>query len=445
MTDNRNNYLLFENRNRLYTEDVLTRNPAPVAGEFYTVPQGGWIDTISVRAYGYDRSSDIVAANDLLLRNRVLVQGLPTIHPNDVLWLPPLTQDTDPNTDTIASSSPDEVTIRINGKLFYGWTITSAERSMNNIADAFTFVAPYDPDDEFSRYLDPYTYHPADLFIGGNLYIAGRCEKWKVSYSGDSTKMSIECRSKAGVIVDCPSQERSLSFTNQTLSQIANIMLIPFGLLTDFPNGDTGIITKSKRNITEKIYEYFSKLAKGSGLTINSSKDGKVVFESANVDGIPIMTLVQGQQPLTGLSAEYDGTQRFSHYQAISQSRGNSGNTAIEQDESIPVFRPTIFDAKDTQAGNIEEAARWEKSKALAKSAKSGSTVGGWFDDNNDIIMENNIVTLYAPKVCIFNESRFLIEKVSLSGGENSKVAKLTLVTPESYTRDFPSRFWWSR
>jgi hypothetical protein len=53
---------------------------------------------------------------------------------------------------------PDEIAIRINGKIFRGWTVTSIERSINSIADSFSFTAPFNPDDPDSVYLDPFTY-----------------------------------------------------------------------------------------------------------------------------------------------------------------------------------------------------------------------------------------------------------------------------------------------
>jgi len=437
------NNLVYKNRLKTFNE-TIPKTSEPKPGTMYTVPKNAFIDTIAFKAYGTkSKSSDIVNANNKLLANRNIIAGLPNIYQGDVLWLPPGDSEVKPEPDKIKSNTDTEVTIRLNGKLFHGWTTTSIERSMNSIADSFSFQAPFSPDDRDSFYLDPYTYYPADLFIGGELYISGRAEGWNPQFSTDSTVTIIQCRSRTGVIVDCPSQNKSLNFNKQTLQQITNILLAPFGIKSEFPYGDSGIFSKTKRGITEKIYSYLQKLSKSAGLIVNSTKTGGLKFDRANTSGRPTMSLIQGEPPLLGISASYNGTERFSDYEAISQGNGKAGNRILEKDTSIQTFRPTIFNAKDTNQGNIKNAALWEKSRALAKSAKVTATIATWRDENKNLIMENEIVSLKAPKIHVYNETRFLIEKVSLT--DEGKTATLTLVAPESYTLTFPSRFWWTR
>lgn len=439
------NYLKFKNREKLFDE-VLKTNPKPAPGTFYTVPKGSFIDTISLKAYGRDRNSDIVEANEQLLKGRAIAAGLPQIYPGDKLWLP--VDDLDVQEDeTIEADSPDEIGIRINGKIFRGWTVTSIARSINNIADSFSFTAPFDPDDPDSVYLDPFTYLETDLFIGGKPYIYGRSEGWNPTLNENNTMTSISCRSRAGVIIDCTSELKGLNFNKQTLKQIADKLLNSFGIKTEFPYGDSGIINKTKRNITDKIYSVLQGLAKKVGYIINSDRKGGIKFDKANVDGKPIFNLIQGEQPLIGsLSASYNGTERFSDYTAISQSNGNPSNNSTAKDESIPISRPLIFSAKDTKQGDIATAAEWKRNRALGKSAPITAKVGTWRDKNDDLIYENEIVTLYAPKISIYNETSFLIEKVSFSKTESGgKQATLTLVLPETYTSIFPEVFPWQR
>ncbi|MCK5600945.1 hypothetical protein KAR91_03690 [Candidatus Pacearchaeota archaeon] len=436
------NYLEFENRNKLF----LSLNPNPIPGTFYIVQKGAFIDTISLRAYGIDRSADIVDANSELLKGRNIAAGLPQIYPDDKLWLPPEEPVESEEPETIDAKSRDEVAIRINGKIFRGWTANSIQRAINTVADSFSFQAPFIPSDPDSVYLDPYTYLDTDLFLGGKLYIAGQSNNWNPNFAVESTITTIQVRSLPGVIVDCPSTDRSLNYTGQTLKAIAEKILKPFGIRADFPLGDSGIFNKTKRQLQEKIYTFIQGLARKAGFIVNSTRDGGIKFDRANIDGIPIMSLVQGQQPLTGISGNYNGTERFSDYIAVSQSRGNVTNRSQAVDESIPVKRPIIFSAKDTSQGNISDAAKWQRSRALAKSAKVTATVGRWRDDNDNHIKENEIITLLAPNIHIYNETRFLIESVSLSKTADSiNQAALNLVLPQAYTLEFPKVFPWQR
>jgi prophage tail gpP-like protein len=290
------------------------------------------------------------------------------------------------------------------------------------------------------------TYYPADIFIGGKLYISGRAEKWDPQVNENSTTMTVECRSRSGVLIDCPSQNRSLNFKNQSLKQITDILIKPFGLSSEFPSDyNNAIIPKTKRGITDKIADYLQTLAKSAGMIINSHIKGGLKFETANVNGKPILSLIQGEYPLLQVTASYDGAQRFSDYEAISQTNGQASNRTLEQDKSVKFFRPTIFDAKDANQGNIKNAAKWEKSRALSRSAKVSATIGTWYDKNDKLIFENEIVTVLYPKACIFKETRFLIEKVTFSKDGGKNIATLDLVQPESYTLEFPKIFWWAR
>jgi prophage tail gpP-like protein len=427
--------------------DYYKDKAKPTQGEFYTVVSGDDFVKISIGAYGSTADTwNIIRANAQLTKGRKKdTWGAPLLYPGDRVFIPGIAKALKPEPDTIESSG-DEIIIRLNGKIYHGWTTTTIFRSMDSIADGFTFQAPYNPDDPESSELDPYTYYPADLFIGGELYISGRCEKWDPNVGEDSTIMSIECRSRSGVIIDCPSQDSALNSKNQTLPQITDRMIKPFGLSATFPDDYTGsIISKSKRGISDKIYSYLQELAKSAGLIINSAIDGGLKYERANINGESIISLVQGEQPLKGVTATYDGTARFSHYESISQSNGKAGNRNLELDKSIPVFRPTIFDSKDTNQGNIKNAAKWEKSRALARSAKVSVTIATWRDSKGRLFFENNIITLIAKNACIFSETRFLIEKVSLQKESGGNIATLDLVTPESYSLEFPNRFWWSR
>lgn len=425
---------------------TFEKHPAE-AGTFYLVPQGTWIDSISSFVYGHDRTADIVEANKFLDSRPVDTKNapfnLPVIHPGDLLWLPPIDEI---ETEEIEFTTPDEVAIRIDGTIFRGWTTNSIQRSMNSISDSFIFKAPFDPDSPDSVFLDPHTFLKTDLFIGGKLYIAGRSEKWDPDFSEDGTITTIECRSLTGVIVDCPSTDKRLNNNNQTLSEITTRLIRPFGIKAEFPFGNSGIFNKTKRNLQDKIFSYLQGLAQRAGFVINSTRNGNIKYDKANINGNPIMQLIQGQQPLIGVSGSYDGTQRFSEYMATSQSRGKATNLSIVFDESIPVKRPIIFDAKDTNQGNIKTAALWRRSRALAKSSPVTATVGTWRDFNDNHIIENEIITLLAPNIHIYNETRFLIEKVSLTETEGGgKQAIMTLVLPQAYTTDFPEVFPWQR
>lgn len=422
----------------------------PKQNEFYIVEYGDNLKKISGRAYGYDRVYDIIKSNSSLLQPRIDsgkihadLGGIPIVYKGDRLWIPPAES---PEKENIEDDSEfeDNVTIRINGQNLKGFITNSIERSINSIADSFSFTAPYNHEDPESKLLDPFTYYPTEIFIAGELFMACVAESWNPTVTDTTSTMQITARTKAGSLIDCNSPDTRLNYLKKTIKQIADVLLQPFGIEFEIPYGDSGIINQAKRDPTEKIFDFLAKLAKQKGFILNSTVQGNIKLDRANINDTPILNLIQGDPNIISINPVYNGTERFSSFKALSQTRGNPKSSSEVTDTSISVNRPFIFSANNNEQGDIKNAALWERSRSLARSAGLNVTYADWRDKNKKIILENNTVTLYAPSACIFNETKYLIEKVSLdqSGG---KTAILTLVLPQAYTLDFPGELPWQR
>lgn len=422
----------------------------PVQGQQYTVEDADNLKKISRWAYGRDQVYDIINAN-ATLQQRVNtgrihrdLGGIPIVYKGDVIMIPLLDQTDSGEIEDIHPDFPDEIVVRINGKILHGFTTNSMERAINTIADTFSFTAPYIPEDNDSKLLDPYSYYKTEIFIDRNRFLTGTAESWDFESSEDSTTATIGVRSLAGVLCDCPAEDTILDYSGQTFKQIAERLLKPFGCTLELPYGDSGIIYKAKREVTEKVFEFLAKLAKNKGFILNSNSQGGIKLDRANITGEPILNLKQGDPNIIGNpKVSNDGQKRYSSFKAISQTRGNPGNNSIVKDTTITAYRPYIFSADNNEQGEIQNAALWERARSLARSHSVTITVSGWRDKNNKIILENNIVTLYYPKLGIHKETKYLIEKVTYQ--QNGKSATLTLVLPQAYTLDFPEVMPWQR
>ena len=200
----------------------------PTPGKYYTVVGGDRIRDISRRSYGFDDADRITDSNSALLKGRVIsLEGLPTIFSGDKLWLPDILKQF---SQTIPFNVDDEISIRIDGKIFEGWTASNIRRNINTIADGFTFSFPYNPFNmELREATRPYSYKPCDLFIGGELYIAGQTIKWNPALRPNETVKTIDARTKTGHTIECSAQKTALEFNNQTLSEIATAIMAPYG------------------------------------------------------------------------------------------------------------------------------------------------------------------------------------------------------------------------
>lgn len=414
-------------------------------GTFHTVVAGDRIRAIARTAYGYDRSSDIVTANDSTLSGRAIsLEGLPTIYRGDSLWLPAVKEEF---SESIPYNADEEIRIRLDGQIFEGWTAVNIQRSINTIADGFTFSLPYNPEDEELREKTrPYSYLTADLFIGDELYISGQCTKWSNSASPNDTKKTIDVRSLSGTTIECMAQASGYERYYQKLSEISTEILKPYGsdLEPVFLNGDSDQFVKVRKEMTDTDFGFLAKLAAQKGFLITSTTDGKLAFLRAELSSKPVFSFVEGETAIEHISSTYDGQVRFSTFQAITQSPGAYGATSKVDDESIPVYRPFVFSADDVESGGLETACKWKKSKSLADSATVSITITGWRNGQGMLWRENMLGTLQAPSIDIHSETQFLISSVQLRKDENGgNISTLGLVLPQAYTLDFPDSFPW--
>ena len=417
----------------------------PTPGKMYDVISGDRIRDISRRAFGHDRSGDIVDSNSALLKGRVIsLEGLPTIFPGDKLWLPDTLKQF---SETIPFNVDDEISIRIDGKIFRGWTASNIKRNINTIADGFTFSFPYNPHDmELREATRPYSYKTCDIFIGGELFIAAQTVKWNPVLRPNATVKTIDARTKTGHTIECMAQKTALEFNNQTLAEISTAIMAPYGddLKPLFFDGDSDQFTKVRKEITDTDFSFLSGIAAQKGFMITSSDSGQMAFTRANIDGKPVARFVEGETAMEHIAATYDGTKRHSSYQAVTESPGVPGPSSVLNDESIPIYRPFVFSADDLEAGNLDTALAWRRSKSLADSTRLRITATGWRNQNNMLWRENMKVTVLAPSVDIFNETEYIISGVGLTKDENGgNTSGLEMVLPQAYSLEFPLSFPW--
>ncbi len=417
----------------------------PTAGSYYTVVSGDKIRSIARRAYGYDRSADVVSANYEKLNGReTSLEGLPTIYAGDKLWLPDKSKE---YSETVDATVDDEIAIRIDGQVFRGWTASNISRSINTIADGFTFSFPFDPTDETLIELTrPYSYKKCELFIGGDLYISGQCIKWSTASRTNQTMKTIDVRTKAGHTIECMAQNSAYEQNGLTLSEIAEEIMAPYGddLSPVFTDGDSDEFPKVRKEMTESDFSFLSNLAAQKGFLITSYTTGEMAFIQAAVDGSPVFSFEEGVTAIEHISASYDGQKVFSSLTAVTESAGTAGPSSTLENDLVPIYRPFVFSADDLESGNLDSAIEWKRSKALAESAPVSVTVTGWRNKYGQLWEENMVGSVYWPSIDIYTKTDYIVASVNLKKDENGgNVSVLTLVLPQAYTLDYPDSFPW--
>lgn len=410
----------------------------PIPGSQYTIVKGDTLSGIAYAAYGQGRKwPRIWQANQTRLRS-----GDPNlIFPGEVITIPVLPE-LEPvvasDSEFLPSSEPAEelregFQIVILGKQI---KVKSARalRTMDTIADGWNAVVYWDPaDSELTKLIRPYSYNETKIYVGGQLVVTGPLYITESQVKNDELSAVLEGFSHTKDLVDS-TLDPPYSRNKQTLNQIANELALAKGIKVIDETGSAGIFERVTAEPTDTIFEHLAKLAKQKSRLLSSTPRGELLITQAKTDLKPVGSigdeLARGQD----YAAKFDGTARFNAYRLISKRRGNTLREAIAKDDVVPRSRTKTIHADDTTAGDIQQAADWERSKALVDALTLPFPVSDWFAPDGTLWRENTLVTVVSPQLFIPKGFTFLIKSVEYIFEPDGKKSVLNLVPPQVYT-----------
>lgn len=423
----------------------------PEQGQLYTVKKGDTTHTIERAAYGRVVNRVVQANYDLLKNRGISDEGLPILYAGDVLFIPiyknryfdqPITADFD-----------TQLLVKLNGVELPGALAGRISRAMNRIASGFVFDVPFDiTSREELDLFRPYTYHNAQLYIGGELYITAVASNWTYSASSDGTIATIECRTTPGEMLECMGMRSSYTFrAGMSLLKICQEVANPYGITCYSASGTGGVVEgesditseqfgRVEQDITETDAAFLERLALAKGFLLTSRPDGNLLLTRANTKDAPAFRLVYGEAPVLSVGASFDGTKRYRKWMGVTDESGVSSISATLYDKSVPRERGFVFKADESDEGNIEQAIKWRMSKSIAESASIPVQVVGWRTPDGELWAENMKGTITAPDVFILRETPVIIESVELTKDAGGDIASLMVVLPESYTTTMPKQ-----
>lgn len=405
----------------------------PVPGRKYTIQDENSLSQIAARAYGdFTLWPRIWAANQSQLRS-----GDPNlIFPGEVVIIPLLPERESVKSSTAEQSLPgkekDEVTILLDG-LEVKSDGTKIIRTMDTAADGWSAVIPWSPgaDPELDKRLLPYSYTPAAVYIGGKLKISGLVYIIRPGKTSDGIVKNIQGFSFTADLIDStlkPPYEKN----NVTLRQRAEELVKPFGIDVIFNDDPGGAFNRVTAKEGDTVFGHLASLASQRSLLISSTVDGNLSFTKA-ASGRPVATLEEDMQGAQSFEAAFDGRKRFNVYRAVGQSPSGS-KVGIAKDSKVPRSRFLTFHANETIDGDIEQAAKWQRSKQLASALTIPFPVSSWFSSEGVLWEENTLVEVVSPTLSIANGFTFLIKSVEYNDSVSGKTAILGLVPPQVYS-----------
>jgi prophage tail gpP-like protein len=406
----------------------------PIPGATYIVLPGDTLTRIAKKAYGEASKWRIIwEANKTKIKS-----GRPDlIGIGDILFIPPNEEiSIDVLFDAVPQlpgKSPDDFTVVING-IELPIKAGRAIRTMDTASDSWTASVSWDKDSLqiLKAAIQPYSYAPAQCFIGGQQIINGfvYIVETETTSGGSLAKLQGFSTTKDLVdsVVNPPYEAKKI-----TLQLRAQALCAPYGIPVKFLIGDVEPFDRVTARPEEKVFAHLAKLAAQRGALITSTALGELLITQA-ASGPPVGSLEEGLPPVENMRAKFDGTKRYNGYEAIGQSPGKTTKSARSQDSAVLRPRFLRFKTNESTAGNIQKAADWRRSKQLADTLTITVPTTSWYDRNNALLKENTIITVKSDTLFLPGGFNFLIRSIEYVFEPGGTRANLSLVPPQAYS-----------
>lgn len=331
--------------------------------------------------------------------------------------------------------NPDEVRLIIEGQELTGFNDgVTIDMAADHIADGFSVNCPWDPADvTLRRLFRPFGYQTVQIYLGDEITLDGRVDKVTPSLDGSDRVIVLEGRSKTGALCDC-SIDGDLQFDGLTLAGISRKLSGRLGVDVR-ADADTAPIPETRAEYGQAVGEYLNSLAAPRNILLNSSYDGMLVLTSgAALSARPPVAPLEEGRNLVSASSAFDSSARFSLYKVATQFAGIEDIVGQATDARVPVTRPNISAAGETDTDPNQTAGRL-RTEAVAKAFSVSARVSGWRRDDGKRWSDRQVVTLKAPSAMIYEPTPLIIAgcKLTLSGSDG-RVADLRLVPTWLYS-----------
>lgn len=333
----------------------------------------------------------------------------------------------------------NNVELKVDGKIFSGWTSVTVNRSIETMAGYFDLGVNVQTSTDLSS-LAPGK--PFTLSIDGQTVITGYTDGRRRQMGADSMKITIAGRDKTADLIDCAAIYKGGQWKKRTLEQIARDLCQPYGVavrweLTDAESAAP--FSSFTLDHSETVYEALGRAARARGVLITSNAAGDLVFTRA--DESHSDRLVLGEN-LLSVDFDEDYRDRFSEYTVKGHGRSNGkvGDTVdvrtiasqkgTATDSAITRYRPMIIlaDSKIDAQSATARALR-EQRRRLAKSVTFEVQLDGWTRSNGQIWMPNILAEIDASKFAI-QTGPLLVSKVVLTLDDREGVKTTLTLAP---------------
>lgn len=335
----------------------------------------------------------------------------------------------------------DNVTLRVNGREWGGWTSVRIGAGIERLARDFSVeITRQWPGDDGTATLQPRIKNGSrvEVLIGDDLVITGWVEATPVRYDARSVSTGISGRSLTADLIDCTAEPTQ--FNGRSLVQIARALARPFGIEVVSAGAPASVIPDVQPDHGETVIEVINKMLGQQQALAYDDPRGRLVIGGIGATRAHT-ALVLGQNILS-CDTEKSIRERFSVYQVAGQRAGNDDDfgsattTALRartEDAMVSRYRPmSVRQTGQATGASCIARAEFEARQRAARTDETTYVVQGWRQGNGMLWQPNQRVIIFDP-VCGFDNAELLISEVTFTKDQSGTLAEIRVAPPDAY------------
>lgn len=344
-------------------------------------------------------------------------------------------------------ATQEDIIVSIDQQRWDFWEQIEIQLSIDNFS-TISFTSVFEPDEQLFRdTFKPFTYKDLDVVVAGDPLFRGQLLETSPNANPDLKQVECSGYSLPAQLADstAPESEFPIEFNNLTLGQIARSLAAPFGVPVIVQGSDGTAFRRVKIRPSDRIYDFLTKLAKQRNLIISDTPIGQLkLFQSVD-NGVPVVKLKEGQQPLQSVAATFNPQAYFSEITGFAKTKAafKGSRYTVTNPKLTNATRTLSFIADDVKAPDLPTAVQAKMGRMFGNMVAYVIDLPTWRDPIGNLWQPNTLVNLEAPGAMIYNETTFLVRDVILSQDATTTSAKLGLVLPGAFSGKIPRVFPW--
>ena len=333
--------------------------------------------------------------------------------------------------------------IKIENKFFNHFSNLTLKFNLDTFASVFSFDARFDPFNvEHQKIFKPLTYPKIEIFSNDmDLLLTGNIVNNDFTSTKTPQLVSFSGYTKSGILEDVtiPDSVYPLEKNNQSLSEISDQLLKPFGIgqliESNVANEMNLVYEKAVAQPTQSVASFLTQLASQRNIVIGHTKKGDVYYFKAFIGSKPVRS--------------YDESNLLSSKMAINGRAFHSDITVRRQPSDENVGVSTVDGVKNPNVEQIrsvckilssgDDTSTIQAAQNVLAAELRGIQLGLELPKIDTSILCGQIIEFINPELFIYKKQKFVINEIIYKEDSEADTMTVNCLTPEAFTGGIPT------